>query len=178
MSMFERLRLYHAAIGCLAIAAYLTHEIDRVHVWIGYTIAGFLAARILFAIVAPRVLTSPHWIIGPRDLSMAKGFQSPIIGKLILAGIMACLTVVIATGVTMDQKLVVRADTIAITSAHADERGSTREQSKPNKAVKEVHEVAANLLFLIVALHIGYLLLWRRPYALSMIYLGASDKRA
>ena len=177
MAMFARMRLYHAAIGILAISAYLTQEIERVHVWIGYSLAGLLGARILFAIVAPRALTSPHWLIGRRDLSIEKGFQSPIIGKLILAGIMACLSLVIATGVTMDQKLVVRADTIAVTTAHADEHGSSRERSKPNKAVKEVHEVAANLLFLIVALHIGYLLLWRRQYALSMIYLGAPAKR-
>lgn len=177
MSMFAKLRLYHAAIGVLAAAAYLTQEIERVHIWIGYLLAALLGVRIILAMIAPRALTAPHWLIGKGDLTMAKGLQSPIIGKLILAGIMACLTVVIATGVTMDQKLMVRADALAITSAHADERGSSRERSKPNKAIKEVHEVAANLLFVIVALHIAYLLLWRRQYALSMIYLGALAKR-
>lgn len=69
-----------------------------------------------------------------------------------------------------------RADAIAVTTAHADERASSRDRSKPNKVVKEIHEVAANVLFVIVGFHIGYLLLRRRQYALSMIYLGTRAK--
>jgi cytochrome b len=176
MQVFARLRLYHAAIGLLAITAYLTQDLERVHVWIGYTIAGLLATRIVLAVVAPRALTSPHWLIRRQDLTFAKGLQSPIIGKVILAGIMACFAVVIATGVMMDQKLAVRADLITVTTAHADERASSRDRSKPNKVVKEIHEVTANVLFVIVGFHIGYLLLRRRQYALSMIYLGARAK--
>jgi hypothetical protein len=35
MSVFSRLRLYHAAVALLAVAAYLTEDVERLHVWIG-----------------------------------------------------------------------------------------------------------------------------------------------
>ncbi len=170
MSVFSRLRVYHAALGFLAIAAYLTEDLKGVHVWLGYSLAGLIVARIALAIIAPRVLTSPHWLIRVRDLSLAKGLQSPVIGKSVLAAIMACMLVTIASGIVMDQKLTAPG---VVTSALADDDRSGRKRDKPDKFVKEIHEVAANALFLFVALHIAYLLMLRRRYALSMMFIGS-----
>jgi cytochrome b len=173
MSVFSRLRLYHAAVALLAVAAYLTEDVERLHVWIGYGLAFIILARLVFALLAQRVLSKPHWLINWRDLTLAKGLSSPIIGKGILVAIMTCLLVTIGTGITMDQKLNLNADSgVGVSTAFVDETRSDRKREKPNKIVKEIHEVAANGLFLFVFLHVAYLLLMRRQYALAMIFLG------
>jgi cytochrome b len=173
MSIFSRLRLYHAAIGLLAVATYLTEDVERLHVWIGYGLAFIIVARLVFALIAPRVLSKPHWLINRHDLTLAKGLSSPIIGKGILVAIMACLLVTIGTGIAMDQKLTLNADSgVVVSTAFADEKRSDHKRDKPNKVVKEIHEVAANGLFLFVFLHVAYLLLIRRQYALAIIFLG------
>ncbi len=178
MSVFSRLRFYHATVGVLSIAAYLTDDLKSLHVWIGYSLAALLVARIALAAIAPRVLTTPHWLIRVRDLSLAKGMQSSVIGKGILAAIMACLLVVIASGVVMDQKLPLQAGPgVIVSTALADDVRAERKRDKPDKFVKEIHEVAANSLFLFVGLHVAYLLILRRQYALSMIFLGSAARR-
>jgi hypothetical protein len=88
-------------------------------------------------LLAQRVLSKPHWLINWRDLTLAKGLSSPIIGKGILVAIMTCLLVTIGTGITMDQKLNLNADSgVGVSTAFVDETRSDRKREKPNKIVK------------------------------------------
>jgi cytochrome b len=125
MSVFSRLRLYHAAVVLLAVAAYLTEDVERLHVSIGYGLAFIIVVRLVFAFIAPRVLSKPHWLINGRDLTLAKGLSSPIIGKGILVAIMTCMLVTIGTGIAMDQKLTLNADSgVGFSTAFANETRS------------------------------------------------------
>jgi cytochrome b len=173
MSVFSRLRIYHAIIGLLATAAYLSEDAQRLHVWFGYGVAAVVGARLVLGLAAPRFLGKPHWMVSRRDITLADGLRSPIIGKGILVAIMACLLVTVSAGAAMHQKVTLMAgDGILVSAAHADDKRGDRKQNKPDKVLKEAHEAAANGLFFFVFLHVGYLMLMRRQYALAMVFLG------
>lgn len=179
MSVFAKLRLYHAALAVLAVVAYLTGEFEAVHPWIGYTLAGLLALRLLMLLAAPRFITPPHWIIRRSEFNFTQGVRSPVIGKLLLLGIMLCLLTSISTGVAMHQNWLGAGQQVSVltTAAWADDDGDDDEKGgKHNEALEEIHEASSNALLFIVALHIGYLLLLRRSYALSMIFMRAAGK--
>ena len=175
MTIFSRFRFYHAAMGILAITAYVTEELTALHLWIGYSLAFLVGARILMAAIAPRFLTAPHWLFWFRDLSLSKGLSSPIIGKGMLVTIMASMLIVIASGIFMDQSgSSNKKSGMVISTALPDYKRADRNRLRPNKIVKATHEVAANVMFMFVFLHIIYLLILRRQYALSMIFVRVS----
>lgn len=180
MSVFSKLRFYHAALAVLAIAAYLTGEFEAVHPWIGYTLAGVLALRLLMLLAAPRFITPPHWIIRRSELAFDQGVCSPVVGKLLLLGIMLCLFTSISTGVAMHQGWLGAGQEVSLltTAAWADDDGDDDDEKggKHNEALEEIHEASSNALLFVVALHIGYLLLLRRGYALSMIFMRGAGK--
>ena len=54
MNIMNRVRLYHALLAILAIAAYLTGEIDPVHAWLGYGASGVIVLRLLWTLGGER----------------------------------------------------------------------------------------------------------------------------
>ena len=192
MSLFNRLRFYHAALGGLAALSYISEDWTGLHVLIGYVLATILVLRILSLVVAPRLLPRPAWLISAQDNQPKLGTGNPILGKTFIAGIMLALALTITTGLMLDQSRApqnAQADAATsagtgtsisasiISPAHADEgrKSDRREKSKGSKVLKEIHETAANGIFLLVGLHVAYLLLINRRYALRMIFIG--DKR-
>jgi cytochrome b len=61
---------------------------------------------------------------------------------------------------------------MSIAPAFADDDGEREHDrdGKENEALEEVHETAANLLVLFVVLHVTYLLAFKRPMALFMLF--------
>ena len=49
MNVMYRMRLYHALLAVLAVAAYLTGEIRPYHAWLGYGVACVIVLRLLWA---------------------------------------------------------------------------------------------------------------------------------
>lgn len=177
MSSFSRLRIYHAGLALLATAAYVSEDAERLHIWLGYGLAAVVAARVVVAFIAPRVLNKPNWLITLSDMTLVNGLRSPLIGKAILLAIMASLLVTLGTGIALEQKALFQVGNAVLTSpAHADEKYSERKRNKPSKLLKETHETAANGLFLLVVMHVAYLLVMRRQYALAMVFLGRFGK--
>ena len=62
-------RVFHWSLVALFVVAYLTgDEIQRVHNAAGYTIAGLLAARVLWGFVGPRHARFSDFVRSPRDV--------------------------------------------------------------------------------------------------------------
>ena len=79
------------------------------------------------------------------------------------------------TGIWMDQGKAVgfgSAPPAAYQLNHDDEEGYRGEE-----VVEEVHEAFANALVAFVALHILYLLAFKRPLALFMLFIRAPKRR-
>jgi cytochrome b len=64
-----------------------------------------------------------------------------------------------------------------IGNARGDEQHERREHSENEEEgmLSEVHEFFGNLLVLVVGLHVTYLLLFKRPVALFMLFLDRKE---
>ncbi len=175
MSVFHRIRLYHAALAILVAAAYLTgDELDDLHIWLGYAVAAVILFRVLWAAIGPRQLGISRLFPDLTELAKVRRLNHPMISRTLLAGIVINLLLATGTGLLMEPPPIGQlAAEMSIAPAFADddrEREHDRD-GKKNEVLEEVHETTANLLVLFVALHVAYLLAFKRPMALFMLFL-------
>ncbi|MDP1627414.1 MAG: cytochrome b/b6 domain-containing protein [Parvibaculum sp.] len=175
MSVFHRIRLYHAALAILVAAAYLTgDELDDLHIWLGYAVAAVILFRVLWAAIGPRQLGISRLFPDLTELAKVRRLNHPMISRTLLAGIVINLLLATGTGLLMEPSPIGQlAAEMSIAPAFADddrEREHDRD-GKKNEVLEEVHETTANLLVLFVALHVAYLLAFKRPMALFMLFL-------
>lgn len=193
MTTFEKLRLSHAALAVLAVAAYVTGEAGLIHAWLGYGVAAVLAFRILWGLVGPRQVGIARLLPDLTELSRIRLPDHPAISRTLIAGIVASLLTVTATGVALDgfrslpmpasvvasaQALTVPTPTainpegnlVTVSSRREREHG---EGHRGAHWIKEVHEAVANFMLALVGLHVVYLLLFKRKLAAYMLFQRA-----
>jgi len=175
MSVFHKIRLYHAALALLVAATYLTgDELESMHVWLGYAVAAVILFRILWAAAGPRQLGISRLFPDLTELAKVRRLNHPMISRTLLAGIAVTLLLATGTGLVMEPPPIGRvAAEVSVTPVFADDDGD-RERDRDheeNEALEEVHETTANLLVLFVALHVTYLFAFKRPMALFMLFL-------
>jgi cytochrome b len=185
MSIMQGLRAYHAVLGLLVIAAFLTGELGTIHAVLGYAIAVIIAGRIFAALSGLRQLGLSRFYPQFEGLTLGNAFTHPAISKALLAGIAACLILATATGIALDRGGTLGLATSAVvTDAHA--RDNSREHHRDAEAVGgkredgivgELHEGLSNFLMLIVGLHVAYLFLFKRPLARFMLFIAAPKPR-
>ncbi len=61
--------------------------------------------------------------------------------------------------------------------AHADD-DEEGEENEGGEWIEEIHEASANLLFLFVGLHVGYVLLFKRKLAFYMLFTETPPARS
>lgn len=181
MSVFQKIRLYHALLALLVTAAYLTgDDAEELHIWLGYAVAGVILFRAGWAVTGPKQLGISRLFPDLMELAKARRMNHPMISRALLAGIVINLLLATGTGLLMEPPPIgPLAAEMTVSSALADEdkhehdRGSERDgerESKGSEALEEVHETTANLLVLFVALHVAYLFAFKRPMALFMLF--------
>ena len=185
MSIMQGLRAYHAVLGLLVIAAFLTGELGTIHAVLGYAIAVIIAGRLVAALSGLRQLGLSRFYPQFEGLTLGNAFTHPAISKALLAGIAACLILATATGIALDRgRTLGLATSAVVTEAHA--RDNSREHHRDAEAagrkredgiVGELHEGLSNFLMLIVGLHVAYLFLFKRPLARFMLFIAAPKPR-
>ncbi|PKP77286.1 MAG: cytochrome B [Alphaproteobacteria bacterium HGW-Alphaproteobacteria-3] len=174
MSVFHKIRLYHAALAILVTAAYLTgDELEDLHNWLGYAVAAVILFRALWAAAGPRQLGISRLFPDLTELAKVRRLNHPMISRTLLAGIVVTLLLTTGTGLLMEPPPIGGfAAEMSIAPAFADDDGEREHDrdGKENEALEEVHETAANLLVLFVVLHVTYLLAFKRPMALFMLF--------
>lgn len=166
-------RITHWGIVLAVIGnALLTEGGSGVHVWIGYALAALLALRLLWGVIGP---AEARFSAFPPSLRRAlehireirSGRKVPYrshnpLGALMVYAVWACLGVIVATGIAMAgpppaNPLAPRThaeraqgDETARASGEDEDEAGEREESP----IAELHETAAYLLYLLIALHL------------------------
>lgn len=157
-------RLTHWGVAlAVVLNGLITEDGGQVHVWIGYGALALLTLRLVWGLVGTR---RARFAAFPPSLSAARAHLGDLLrghyrdypshnplGSLMAYALWGLLAVVTLTGIGMagspfDQRpaFVQQVDGI--------ERDDD-EREEGNEVLEEIHEVAANLLLVLAALHVG-----------------------
>lgn len=163
-------KLTHWGVVAAVIGnALVTEEGSGWHIWIGYGLAALLALRLLWGLVGPR---EARFTAFPPSLARASHHLGEIrrgevtqhashnpLGALMVYAIWGTLLVVIGTGVAMSgpppadpwAERGEHGEQAAVAEAEEREEGDEGEEEGP---LGELHEIAVNLLYVLIALHL------------------------
>lgn len=169
MNPFNRFRLFHALFVIGFLAVYFSGDDgDLLHVWLGYGLVVLVAIRLLLALI--RIKGFPA--LWPTFRS---GAISITVSRVLVIALYLSASATLTTGLIMVDhgRVLGLAATQVIAPAYADDEV----WEKPGRMisrfscdeVEEIHEIAANATLIIAVVHLGFLLAFRRRFAISMI---------
>lgn len=186
----KALRLHHAGLAILVVAAYLSGEAGLIHAWLGYAVAALIAVRLVMAVTGAPQLGLARFYPHFAGLKLDTAFTHPAISRSLLLGIALCTIGATGTGLLMDRGQAIGMGTASVSPSqepaaglphdgdrHGGREAHDDEDEKEGGVVGEIHEFFANLLLTLVAAHIIYLLLFKRPLARFMLFLPPSGPR-
>jgi len=151
-------RIFHWSLVASFTVAYLSGEgeVLGLHAWSGYFIGGLILFRLLWGLVGPRyarftdfIVTPPTILAYSRDLLRGQAQRylghNPLGGAMAIA-LLAMLTLTTLTGVIL----------YGATEAADPFAGMMRDTGHGvDEMLEEVHEFFSNFTVLLIALHIG-----------------------
>jgi len=177
MSALFRLRQYHAALAVLVVLAFVSGEWGLVHAWLGYLVGLVILVRLIWATAGVRQLGLSRFYPVFQGLRLHSALTHPAISRTILLGIAISLVGSTGTGLMMDRgRAIGLADMGVIGQARADDdRRYARGKRENDSILGEIHEALANLLMTLVALHVGYLLIFKFPLVRFMLFVDTPE---
>lgn len=187
----NRIRVYHATLAILALAAYLSGESGAVHAYLGYAVAAVILLRLAWAAMGERQLGLQRFygvITGPH---IQAGWTHPAISLTLISLISVCLFGVVGTGIALDRGRAFAGIAESSTTTTLAPSPSTKSASDPTTptgitdddngedengggTLKGIHELFANALLILVPLHVFYLLVFKRALAKYMLFFPRS----
>lgn len=179
MNIMQRIRFYHATLACSALLAYLTGEFGLIHAWLGYGVAIVIVLRLLWALSGERQVGLMRFYPSFDGLNFNNAFTHPAISKSLMLGIAISLIAATTTGVIIDGgKSIGLAGIAIVADAYADDDEDENENKDfLTEAMEEMHELSANLMLLIVGMHVSYLFLFKNQLAMFMLFAGKKQNR-
>ena len=188
-------RLFHWGVAIAFLTAWLSaDEVQPVHEFAGYAIAGLVTCRLIWGLVGSRYARFSQFVKGPGPVlaylrAMLHGSEKRYLGHNPVGAAMIVALLLTLSGTAFTGWLMAEPARLAMLPnipqiiapawADGDEYGEGDAGSENGGPVKEVHETLANLLLLLAALHIGGVVLGsvrhRENLALAML---TGDKRA
>ncbi|MBC7181844.1 MAG: cytochrome b/b6 domain-containing protein [Roseovarius sp.] len=161
------IRVFHWSIVAAFVVAWLSaEELDTVHEVAGYVVAGLVAFRLIWGLVGSRHARFSQFLKGPRAVmsylgDMARGKERRYLGHNPAGAAMIVALLVTLSGTALTGWLMAEPDRLAllpdmpqiVAPAWADDDGGA--ESGAEGVLEEVHETLANLMLLLVALHVG-----------------------
>ncbi|SOC21184.1 cytochrome b [Rhodobacter sp. JA431] len=162
------IRIFHWGLaGSFAIAWLSAEEVQPLHEFCGYTAAALVAVRVVWGFVGPRYARFSQFVRGPGAViaylkAMIAGRERRHIGHNPAGAAMIVALLVAMGGTAWTGWLMAETPSQAramlpalVTPAYADDDRYEHHRSGSEGAIKDVHEALANLMLLLVALHIG-----------------------
>ena len=182
MQVMHRLRLYHAALAVLVVLAYVTGDDDPVHAWLGYGVAAIILVRLAWALTGVHQLGLTRFYPHFEGLRLTTAMTHPAISRTLLLGIATCLMGVMLTGIAMDRGHTLglggqETGSLVLADSDRSNGGDAHKGGGDDSLAGEAHEVLANLLILLIITHVAYLLLFKRPLALFMLFSHTPVKK-
>lgn len=190
-------RVFHwALVAAFAIAWISADELQPLHEIAGYAVAGLVAFRLVWGFVGSRYARFAQFLRGPGDTlaylgDMARGKERRYLGHNPAGAAMIVALLATLSGTAFTGWLMEEPDRVAmlpdlpqvVAPAWADDDGDEHEYGERgeggNEMLEDLHESFANLMLLLVALHVGGVVLasfrHRENLARAMV---TGDKRA
>ncbi|MCL5776204.1 cytochrome b/b6 domain-containing protein [Limibaculum sp. FT325] len=157
-------RLTHWGIAvAVLLNGLVTEDGGQVHVWIGYAALALLALRLVWGVVGTR---RARFTAFPPSLSAAREHLGELVGlryrdypshnplgSLMAYALWGLLAVVTLTGIGMAGSPFDERPAFVQAEGQLDRDDDEREEE--NEVLEEIHEVAANLMLVLAALHVG-----------------------
>ncbi|WP_296201125.1 cytochrome b/b6 domain-containing protein [uncultured Hyphomicrobium sp.] len=135
-------RIFHWSLVTLFAITFLTgDEIERLHIWAGYAIAALVAMRVLWGFIGSENALFASFVRGPRAvltfLKQSTHLEAPRYlghnpaGGAMVVALLLILSALCGTGIVM-----------------------TTDAYSASKALEEVHEALANIMLVLIALHV------------------------
>lgn len=164
-------RIFHWAIVVAFAVAWLTaDDLQPVHEIAGYAVAGLVAFRLVWGFVGSRYARFAQFLRGSAATlaylgDLAQGREHRHLGHNPAGAVMIVALLVTLSGTAFTGWLMEEPSRFAmlpdlpqiIAPAHADEsgHGHSGENGDAEGLLEDVHEALANLMLLLVALHVG-----------------------
>jgi cytochrome b len=189
-------RVFHwGLVAAFALAWLTAEESESAHETIGYVAAGLIAARVVWGFTGPHHARFAAFVRAPDVIvaymrDMAAGREKRHIGHNPAAGAMVVALLLAIGGTAWTGWLMAEPARIAalpeapaiVAAAWADsddDRGGDRRGSAAEERFEEIHEALANLSLLLVALHVGGVVLASRRHHENLpLAMITGDKRA
>lgn len=153
--------LHWSLVAAFAVAWLTADELQPVHELAGYTVAGLLAFRLVWGFVGSHYARFAQFLAGPATTLGYLGDalkcrerrylgHNPA-GALMIVAILVTLSGTAFTGWLIEEP----ARTAIVAPAQADDDGGAYRGDAAEGPLKDVHETLANLMLLLVALHVG-----------------------
>lgn len=189
-------RIAHWLLAASFFLAYLSaEEWELVHVWSGYLLGLIVLSRIAWGFIGPRNARFSDFVYPPREvreylrnllLGRARRYigHSPAGGAMVIA-LLAALSFTAFTGLVLYAieedagplaSWVARAPSDLAVLGHAMASRSD-EDDEAEEFWEDIHEIGANLTLLLVALHIGGVLLASRVHRENLIRSMISGRK-
>lgn len=168
MKPFSRFRLFHWVFVLVFLAVYFSGDDgDLLHIWLGYSLVALVAVRLVMALI--RIKGFPAlWPI------FRLGAVSTTVSRVLVMALFLSASATLMTGLLMvdNARILGITTTPWIAPAYADDDeavGFGDEDRLFSSELEELHEIAANTTLVLAAIHIGFLLAFRRRFAINMI---------
>jgi len=179
MTTIHHIRIYHAILAILAIASYVTKEFGVIHSWLGYSVTGVIIIRVIWAFTGDQQVSLNRFNPSFVGINFANFFTHPLISKILMLLFAISLIVVCSTGLIMDKGRAIgfvdlKISANAFASQDRDDNNKNRLENKGDNdenLLSETHELFANLMLLIVGIHVTYLILFKRYMAKFMLFI-------
>jgi cytochrome b len=166
------IRIFHwSLVAAFATAWATADELQQVHEIAGYIVAGLVAFRLVWGFIGSRYARFARFLRGPSATlayvgDMARGRERRYLGHNPAGAAMIVALLITLSGTAFTGWLMEEPDRLAmlpdlpqiVAPAYADDDGEGPENGASGEGeemLKELHETFANLLLLLVALHVG-----------------------